>query len=117
MLTGLHRLQARIDFAEQTSLRSVLSRRQAGGKVTVPRSAASGGPVRNTACISKRESRTLPSLAFIIVDMQNDFVHVDGGFARRARAHPEAKIDLPFLMCIIPNVERLIIRSFVRTAC
>lgn len=45
--------------------------------------------------------------AFIIVDMQNDFAHVDGGFARRARAHPEAKIDLPFLMCIIPNVERL----------
>jgi ureidoacrylate peracid hydrolase len=46
--------------------------------------------------------------ALIIVDMQNDFVHVDGGFARRARAHPEAKIDLQFLMGTIPNVARLV---------
>lgn len=46
--------------------------------------------------------------ALIIIDMQNDFVHVDGGFARRARANPEARIDLPFLMGTIPYVKRLV---------
>ena len=45
--------------------------------------------------------------ALIIVDMQNDFVHADGGFAHEAREHPEAKIDIPFLMGTIPNVARL----------
>jgi nicotinamidase-related amidase len=45
--------------------------------------------------------------ALVIVDMQNDFVHADGGFAHRAREHPEAKIDMPFLMSTIPPVKRL----------
>jgi nicotinamidase-related amidase len=45
--------------------------------------------------------------ALIIVDMQNDFVHPDGGFACIARETPEAGIDIPFLMGTIPNVQRL----------
>lgn len=45
--------------------------------------------------------------ALIIVDMQNDFVHSEGGFAHRARENPEARIDLPFLMGTIPYVGRL----------
>jgi nicotinamidase-related amidase len=45
--------------------------------------------------------------ALVIVDMQNDFVHPDGGFAHRAREHPETKIDMPFLMSTIPHVKRL----------
>jgi ureidoacrylate peracid hydrolase len=45
--------------------------------------------------------------ALIIVDMQNDFVHPDGGFACIARENPEAGIDMPFLMATIPNVQRL----------
>jgi nicotinamidase-related amidase len=47
------------------------------------------------------------SSALIIVDMQNDFVHSDGGFAHRARETPEAGIDMPFLMGTIPQVQRL----------
>jgi nicotinamidase-related amidase len=35
--------------------------------------------------------------ALIIVDMQNDFVHSEGGFAYIARETPEAGIDMPFL--------------------
>lgn len=45
--------------------------------------------------------------ALIIVDMQNDFVHPEGGFAHRARENPEAKIDLPFLMGTVPYVKQL----------
>jgi len=45
--------------------------------------------------------------ALIVVDMQNDFVHPDGGFAHRARENPAAKIDLPFLMGTIPQVKKL----------
>src|SRR6478672_10724300 len=45
--------------------------------------------------------------ALIIVDMQNDFVHPDGGFAHRARENAEAEIDMPFLMGTIPQVKRL----------
>ena len=45
--------------------------------------------------------------ALIIVDMQNDFVHPEGGFACRARENPEDKIDMPFLMDTIPRVRRL----------
>jgi nicotinamidase-related amidase len=45
--------------------------------------------------------------ALVIVDMQNDFVHPEGGFAYRARENPDAKIDLPFLMGTIPHVKRL----------
>jgi ureidoacrylate peracid hydrolase len=45
--------------------------------------------------------------ALIIVDMQNDFVHPDGGLAQRAREIPEAGIDMPFLMETIPHVKRL----------
>jgi len=36
--------------------------------------------------------------ALIIVDMQNDFIHPEGGFAHLAQETPEAKIDMPFLM-------------------
>src|ERR1700757_5257406 len=45
--------------------------------------------------------------ALIIVDMQNDFLHRDGSFSHIAREHPEAKIDLPFLVGTIPQVKRL----------
>jgi ureidoacrylate peracid hydrolase len=45
--------------------------------------------------------------ALIIVDMQNDFVHLEGGFAHVAREKPEAGIDMPFLMGTIPYVQRL----------
>jgi len=45
--------------------------------------------------------------ALIIVDMQNDFIHPEGGFAHRARENPEAKIDLPFLMGTVPYAKRL----------
>ena len=45
--------------------------------------------------------------ALIIVDMQNDFLHPDGGFAYLAREHPEANIDMPFLSGTIPQVSRL----------
>jgi ureidoacrylate peracid hydrolase len=45
--------------------------------------------------------------ALLIVDMQNDFLHRDGNFSHIAREHPEAQIDLPFLIGTIPNVKRL----------
>ena len=45
--------------------------------------------------------------ALLIVDMQNDFVHPEGGFAQMAREAPEARIDMPFLMGTIPRVQRL----------
>ena len=45
--------------------------------------------------------------ALVIVDMQNDFVHPEGGFAHLAREHPEAQIDMPFLIGTIPQVKRL----------
>src|SRR5213593_362440 len=44
--------------------------------------------------------------ALLIVDMQNDFVHPEGGFAHFAREAPE-KIDMPFVMATIPHVKRL----------
>jgi nicotinamidase-related amidase len=43
----------------------------------------------------------------LIVDMQNDFLHRDGNFSYIAREHPEANIDMPFLIGTIPNVKRL----------
>jgi nicotinamidase-related amidase len=46
--------------------------------------------------------------ALIVVDMQNDFVHPDGGFARCARENPERNWDIPFIMGTIPQVKRLI---------
>lgn len=45
--------------------------------------------------------------ALIIVDMQNDFLHPDGAFANTAREHPEANIDMPFLVGTIPYVGKL----------
>jgi ureidoacrylate peracid hydrolase len=45
--------------------------------------------------------------ALIIVDMQNDFVHPEGGFAHLARETPEAQIDMQFLIGTIPQVKRL----------
>ena len=46
--------------------------------------------------------------ALVIVDMQNDFLHPDGNFSHIAREHPEANIDMPFLIGTIPNVKRLL---------
>jgi nicotinamidase-related amidase len=45
--------------------------------------------------------------ALIIVDMQNDFLHPEGSFAHIAQQHPEAMIDMPFLVGTIPPVGRL----------
>jgi nicotinamidase-related amidase len=45
--------------------------------------------------------------ALLIVDMQNDFVHPEGGFAHRARENPEAQIDMPFLMGTVGPAARL----------
>lgn len=45
--------------------------------------------------------------ALVIIDMQNDFVHPDGGFAHLALERPEAKIDMAFLMSTIPQAKRL----------
>jgi ureidoacrylate peracid hydrolase len=45
--------------------------------------------------------------ALIIVDMQNDFIHPEGGFAQKSREHPEMGIDMPFLMGTVPHVKRL----------
>jgi nicotinamidase-related amidase len=39
----------------------------------------------------------LTTAALIIVDMQNDFLHRDGAFGRRAREDVDAPIDLEFL--------------------
>jgi nicotinamidase-related amidase len=46
--------------------------------------------------------------ALIIVDMQNDFVHPDGGFAGCARENPERGWDMQFVMGTIPRVQRLL---------
>jgi nicotinamidase-related amidase len=45
--------------------------------------------------------------ALIIVDMQNDFLHPDGSFANAAGEHPEANIDMPFLVGTIPYAREL----------
>jgi ureidoacrylate peracid hydrolase len=45
--------------------------------------------------------------ALIVVDMQNEFVHPEGGVGRAARMAPEKRIDMPFLMGTIPHVKRL----------
>jgi nicotinamidase-related amidase len=49
----------------------------------------------------------LTTAALIIVDMQNDFLHRDGAFGRRAREDVDAQIDLEFLASTIPHVRRL----------
>jgi nicotinamidase-related amidase len=49
----------------------------------------------------------IKTAALIIVDMQNDFVHPEGGFAHRARENPEAKIDMPFLMGTVGPAAKL----------
>ena len=45
--------------------------------------------------------------ALIIVDMQNDFLHSDGSFAHIAQEHPEAGIDMPFLVGTDPLCETI----------
>ncbi len=45
--------------------------------------------------------------ALIVVDMQNDFLHPDGGFAHLARELPERAIDMDFLASSIVPVKRL----------
>ena len=49
--------------------------------------------------------------ALIIVDMQNDFLHRDGNFSHIAREHPEANIDMPFLIGTIPMSKDWLMRS------
>lgn len=49
----------------------------------------------------------LTTAALIIVDMQNDFLHPDGAFGRRAREDVDAQIDMEFLASTIPHVRRL----------
>jgi nicotinamidase-related amidase len=56
----------------------------------------------------RHEGPEIARAALIIVDMQNDFVHPDGGFAQLAREQPELKIDMPFLMDTVPQVRRLV---------
>lgn len=46
--------------------------------------------------------------ALIVVDMQNDFLHENGRFAKLAKENPEKEIDLEFLSSTIPNVKKLI---------
>lgn len=46
--------------------------------------------------------------ALIVVNMQNDFLHAEGGFGHLARSHPERRIDMAFLASTIPNAKRLI---------
>ena len=53
--------------------------------------------------------------ALVIIDMQNDFLHLDGGLGRIARERPAMEIDMPFVRSTIPNVERLI-TAFRRAA-
>ncbi len=45
--------------------------------------------------------------ALIVVDMQNDFLHPNGRFAKMARENPEKNIDVTFLASTIPNVKKL----------
>ena len=45
--------------------------------------------------------------ALIIVDMQNDFVHADGVFAKMAKRNTEAHIDHDFLSSPISNIKKL----------
>jgi nicotinamidase-related amidase len=45
--------------------------------------------------------------ALLIVDMQNDFVHPEGGLAWRARDNPAAGLDIAFLATTVPQVRRL----------
>jgi nicotinamidase-related amidase len=56
---------------------------------------------------TRRIGTDIGKSTLIIVDMQNDFLHRDGSFSHIAREHPEAKIDMPFLIGAIPNVKRL----------
>ena len=53
-----------------------------------------------------RKRPNIDNSALLIVDMQNDFLHRDGSFSHIAREHPEAKIDMPFLVGTIPKVKR-----------
>ena len=46
--------------------------------------------------------------ALIIVDMQNDFLHPDGAFGRRARREPERLAGMSLLAATIPMVKRLL---------
>jgi ureidoacrylate peracid hydrolase len=46
--------------------------------------------------------------ALIVVDMQNDFVHPDGAFGRRAIENPDQNIDMVFLSSTVVNVKQLV---------
>ena len=55
-------------------------------------------------------ARPTPSFersALIVVDMQNDFVHPDGGFGISAR-QSDSSIDFPGLAATVPIVEKLL---------
>jgi ureidoacrylate peracid hydrolase len=55
-----------------------------------------------------RQGPELGKSALIVVDMQNDFVHSEGGLACKSREVPEGQIDMPFLAGTIPYVKRLV---------
>jgi ureidoacrylate peracid hydrolase len=46
--------------------------------------------------------------ALLVIDMQNDFVHPEGGFGRLAKQLPPGAIDFDFLSSPIRNVGRLV---------
>ena len=50
----------------------------------------------------------ISNAALIIVDMQNDFLHPDGAFGRRARQQPERLAGMSLLTATIPNGEAVI---------
>jgi nicotinamidase-related amidase len=56
---------------------------------------------------TQKTGQDIDRSALIVVDMQNDFIHPDGGFAHRARENPQRGFDMPFLMGTIPYVKRL----------
>jgi nicotinamidase-related amidase len=58
--------------------------------------------------LSAHSGSEIETSALLIVDMQNDFLHRDGSFGHITREHPEAKIDIQFLLGTIPYVKRLV---------
>ena len=44
----------------------------------------------------------------IIIDMQNDFLHPDGGFGRRAQRQPKYQAGMSLLAQTVPMVKRLL---------
>jgi len=57
--------------------------------------------------VDERPTLSLERAALIVVDMQNDFVHPDGGFGASAR-QPGSSIDFAGLRATIPMVAKLL---------